>query len=286
MFGLPSLRVKGLYLAIATLAAQFMLDFVFREWESVTGGVRGANVPAASVFGFELEQRRPLYYLIVSLRRRAARRRRATCSAPASAAPSSRSATATSRPRSSASACCATSCSRSRSARSTPASPAGCSAYFFRVVTPERFPLSLSIFFLAAIIVGGLGTDPRQHPRRGLHDPGAGGAAAVVGWARPLGCPDATVLLAPVRQVVFGVLIVGFLIFEPHGLAEIWRRIRRLPPLAVPDLSIRLRTARKEMTMSVFDRRKLDQAPASPRSRALAARSAHRCAVRAEAATS
>jgi branched-chain amino acid transport system permease protein len=35
------------------------------------------------------------------------------------------------------------------------------------------------------------------------------------------------VLLAPVRTIVFGVLIVGFLIFEPHGLAEIWRRIRR-----------------------------------------------------------
>jgi branched-chain amino acid transport system permease protein len=27
--------------------------------------------------------------------------------------------------------------------------------------------------------------------------------------------------------VVFGLLIVGFLIFEPHGLAEMWRRTRR-----------------------------------------------------------
>ena len=31
-------------------------------------------------------------------------------------------------------------------------------AYFFRVVTPESFPLSMSIFFLAAVIVGGMGT--------------------------------------------------------------------------------------------------------------------------------
>ncbi len=30
-------------------------------------------------------------------------------------------------------------------------------AYFFRVVTPESFPLLMSIFFLAAIIVGGMG---------------------------------------------------------------------------------------------------------------------------------
>jgi branched-chain amino acid transport system permease protein len=27
--------------------------------------------------------------------------------------------------------------------------------------------------------------------------------------------------------VVFGVLIIGFLVFEPHGLVEIWRRVRR-----------------------------------------------------------
>jgi branched-chain amino acid transport system permease protein len=39
--------------------------------------------------------------------------------------------------------------------------------------------------------------------------------------------PDALALLAPVRTIVFGALIVGFLIFEPQGLAEIWRRIRR-----------------------------------------------------------
>jgi branched-chain amino acid transport system permease protein len=31
------------------------------------------------------------------------------------------------------------------------------------------------------------------------------------------------VMLAPVRTIVFGLLIVGFLVFEPHGLAEIWR---------------------------------------------------------------
>ena len=29
------------------------------------------------------------------------------------------------------------------------------------------------------------------------------------------------------RTIVFGALIVGFLVFEPHGLAEMWRRVRR-----------------------------------------------------------
>ena len=38
--GLPSLRVKGLYLAIATIAASVLLDFVFKNWTAVTGGSR------------------------------------------------------------------------------------------------------------------------------------------------------------------------------------------------------------------------------------------------------
>ena len=47
----------------------------------------------------------------------------------------------------------------------------------------------------------------------------------VVGWL-PLSS-NTTLILSPVRTIVFGLLIVLFLIFEPHGLAEIWRRIRR-----------------------------------------------------------
>jgi len=29
------------------------------------------------------------------------------------------------------------------------------------------------------------------------------------------------------REVVFGLLVVGFLVFEPRGLAQIWRRMKR-----------------------------------------------------------
>src|SRR3990172_8187630 len=38
VFGIPSLRLKGLYLAIATLASQFILEWVFVRWEPVTAG--------------------------------------------------------------------------------------------------------------------------------------------------------------------------------------------------------------------------------------------------------
>ena len=34
-------------------------------------------------------------------------------------------------------------------------------------------------------------------------------------------------LLSLGLAVIFGLLIIGFLVFEPHGLAEVWRRVRR-----------------------------------------------------------
>ncbi len=37
--GVPSLRIKGLYLAIATLAAQVIFEWIFTNWSSVTGGI-------------------------------------------------------------------------------------------------------------------------------------------------------------------------------------------------------------------------------------------------------
>jgi branched-chain amino acid transport system permease protein len=35
-------------------------------------------------------------------------------------------------------------------------------------------------------------------------------------------------MLSSAREVVFGLLIVGFLVFEPRGLAQIWKRIKRV----------------------------------------------------------
>ncbi len=52
-FGLPSLRVKGFYLAMATLAAQFIIPWVLQyPLEEVTGGTRPLNVPAPMIGPF------------------------------------------------------------------------------------------------------------------------------------------------------------------------------------------------------------------------------------------
>ena len=47
--GVPSLRIKGLYLAIATLAAQVIFEWAFSNWTGLTGGIRGINVPPAEI---------------------------------------------------------------------------------------------------------------------------------------------------------------------------------------------------------------------------------------------
>ena len=41
------------------------------------------------------------------------------------------------------------------------------------------------------------------------------------------GGAELTVFLSPVRLIIFGGLIIAFLVFEPLGLAEMWRRVRR-----------------------------------------------------------
>ena len=61
--GLPAMRMTGIYLAIATLAFAIIVEQLIAHWESVTGGYRGMLVPDAELFGFDLSDGRPFYYL-------------------------------------------------------------------------------------------------------------------------------------------------------------------------------------------------------------------------------
>ena len=223
--GVPSLRIKGLYLAVATLAAQFILTFVFREWEAVTGGTRGVNVAPASLFGFELATERSMFYVIAvtaAILLLGARNLFRTHIGRAFIAIRDKDISAE---------VLGIDLFRAKllafALGSFYAGVAGALlAYFYRAISPEHFSLGLSIFYLAAIIVGGLGTVLGTIL----------GAAFMVLVPEVLRsvmslftafAPNALVLLSPVREIVFGALIVGFLIFEPHGLVEMWRRIRR-----------------------------------------------------------
>ncbi|HET6923971.1 MAG TPA: branched-chain amino acid ABC transporter permease, partial [Anaeromyxobacteraceae bacterium] len=67
IFGVPSLRLKGLYLAVATLAAHFVIEFTVAHWDAVTGGVNGISIPAAKLGPLVLDGDRRLYYLVLPL---------------------------------------------------------------------------------------------------------------------------------------------------------------------------------------------------------------------------
>jgi len=68
IFGLPSLRVKGFYLAMATLAAQFIIPWVLRyPMAALTNGSRPIEVPVPMLFGISFAHENAMYYIIIPL---------------------------------------------------------------------------------------------------------------------------------------------------------------------------------------------------------------------------
>jgi branched-chain amino acid transport system permease protein len=68
IFGLPSLRVKGFYLAMATLAAQFIIPWVLRyPLAHLTGGSRPLEVPVPTLFGLSFSHENAMFYIIIPL---------------------------------------------------------------------------------------------------------------------------------------------------------------------------------------------------------------------------
>ncbi|OGN99225.1 MAG: branched-chain amino acid ABC transporter permease [Chloroflexi bacterium RBG_13_51_18] len=66
IFGLPSIRVKGFYLAITTIAAQFIIMWVINQW-GWTGGQLGMTVPFASIGGYVFRSGPSQFYLIIGI---------------------------------------------------------------------------------------------------------------------------------------------------------------------------------------------------------------------------
>ncbi|MEW6642888.1 MAG: branched-chain amino acid ABC transporter permease [Pseudomonadota bacterium] len=67
VIGVPAIRMRGLYLAIATLAFSAIAQEVFVRWDALTGGSRGVAVPKPQLFGRVLEGEVGFYYLCLSV---------------------------------------------------------------------------------------------------------------------------------------------------------------------------------------------------------------------------
>lgn len=228
IFGLPSLRLKGLYLAMATLAAQlFLADYLFIRLDWLTGGVSALFVDRPSIFGFQLADDRYFYYLVLFI----------TVAAVFFTINLFRTKTGRAfvaiRDRDLAAELIGINLLRYKltafAISSFYAGIAGAlTAYFWTLISPESFGLTVSIQYLAMIIVGGLGSV------RGsvlgavfiiLLPQVAKNLVKALASITPPAVPIGNIFPA-LELMLFGLVIILFLIFEPEGLNRIWRNIR------------------------------------------------------------
>lgn len=227
IFGLPSLRVKGLYLAVATLSANFIILFLIRqEWFSEwTGGHGGTETPNAFLFGVELISNKQKYYLILPImvlmilfaqnlfRTRFGRALIAIRDNDHSAEILGISLF-------------------SFKLKSFVISASYCGAagtlwaYFFPAILPEDFGLNMSITLLICLVAGGMGRTlgPIFGTILILIVPEL---LKVLAFQFSEGDARAQIYFSPIRDIIFGLIIIGFLIFEPMGLVSIWDRFWR-----------------------------------------------------------
>lgn len=224
IIGIPSLRVKGLYLCIATLAAQFIFEFIFIHWESMTRGITGINIPPPRMGSLEFITEKEFYWITlffvvlgVGYARNLVRSRMGRAFVAI-------------RDRDLSAEIIGINLFRYKlSAFAISSFYAGVAGAlwvtFLKVVTPDHFPFILSIQYLAMIIVGGLGSVLGS----------IFGAVFITLTPELLNylseivkmyAPGHEEIFVPMKEVIFGLLIVLFLIFEPRGLAEIWNRIK------------------------------------------------------------
>jgi branched-chain amino acid transport system permease protein len=214
--------MHGFYLAIATLVFAVLVQTVLGQWDEVTGGHAGMRVPAMAWFGRELSTPTARYFVDlvffgVVVLGCANLLRSATGRAFISVRDSELSA-----------GCLGVHVASVKvQAFALSAALTGLAgalmAQHLQYLSPETFDVTESLRLLLMIVVGGLGT---------LLGPILGAAFIMV---LPLVIRQLRNLLPPsmadqpgIEPLVFGVIIVLFILFEPGGLAGRWAKTRSL----------------------------------------------------------
>jgi len=227
IFALPALRIKGLYLAIATLAAQAILEDFFARAGWFTGGASGVLANPYEMFGFAFDSDRSYYYVVLAhllaalllvsnlQRTRVGRAFVAVRDHYLSAE------------------MMGINLAEYRLLAFLVAAffagiGGALQAHYLQFVSIEGITLMLSVQFLAMIIIGGLGSVSGT----------VMGATFIVLLPQVLNCivTRASELLhlsfnlvgslPLIREMATGLAIMLFLALEPEGLARRWRRIK------------------------------------------------------------
>jgi branched-chain amino acid transport system permease protein len=226
--GIPSLRIKGIYLAIATLAAQLIIEWTINHVQWISGGVQASiAVPRPSVFGVKLVSERQIYLflmffvvlaLIATLNLVRSRIGRAFIAI---------------RDQDIAAEIIGINIFKYKLyAFAISAFFAGVTgvleSYYLGIANYEQFQIDVSIDYLAMVIIGGLGSVLGSVfgaifvtllpivSRLFLESSGG------LFFAQA----DMLNVIPNLRLVIFGGLIIFFLVVEPEGLNRLWRNIR------------------------------------------------------------
>jgi branched-chain amino acid transport system permease protein len=222
LFGLPSLRVKGFYLIMATIAAHFIIIWVILQLRSITGGADGMSVPRVAIGSFIFKSKSSYFYLVMII------------------------------------ACLATFAAinivRTRAGRAFIAIRdnelaaevmgvnlwaykllaffIGCVfagvagslvVHYYAFASPTQFPFMDSVWYLGMLIVGGMGST----------------TGAILGTVSLKILDELVTIVGPILSAVVaaqaaaslglimrGLILILFLIFEPRGLAHQWEKIK------------------------------------------------------------
>ena len=229
VFGAAALRVKGLYLVMATLAMQYLVDWVVVNVPAISGGAHATlRTPNVDFLFVPIDSLATRYWLalgwavLITLfflnvkrssfgRARVAIREKDFAAAVIGVDPFRTKLMAF--------------FTSSFLGGVTGAILAFC---YYRAVTPEQFGFNISIQLVAMVLVGGLGSVIGAYLGAGfvflapimLTNFVAGLASS--GWV-----PVSQNFLSHLPLMIYGAMIIGFLLFEPLGLAKIYDNIRK-----------------------------------------------------------
>jgi branched-chain amino acid transport system permease protein len=218
--GLPALRVKGVYLGMATLAFGFIVEEVFARWESVTGGNAGKNLKAPDFYWFKADTGDGFYFvcLIITV----------ICTLAVLnilRSPTGRAFVAIRDSEISAQSMGINLARYKTMSFALSAALAGIGgalyAHKLRFISPDQFNILQSIDLLLMIVIGGVGS---------VHGAFLGAMflilmPQIISLSKGY-LPDAIGQAPGLQAVVYGAVLVAFVLFEPYGLYGRWLKVR------------------------------------------------------------
>jgi branched-chain amino acid transport system permease protein len=201
LLGIPILRLKGFYIAMATLAFGVVISEIILQWSSVTGGDDGFSVPTARIGSFVFDSDLKLFYLIIPVTivmtllarnlvngyigRAFIALRESEIAAQTIGVDLAKYKTI----------------AFAISAFYTGIA-GGLFAYLITFLSPDAFTIELSIDFIAMIVIGGMGSI----------------LGSIIGAVILTGMQQVLAGLMDLQILIFGLSLIIFMIFMPRGI--------------------------------------------------------------------